>query len=178
MTFLSVHSATVGTLVSWLDKYPEVAEVRRLYAPQRSTGDIELLGQQTALERTEVSPPIRISRPPASHAASDPQGPHSTQGPRQLAPAQALPRRSQTVPSQGVPSDPSSSPLGRTKGPGWLVLKREVREPIGQGPRNQSTVTRIDDPQTTLDNTDPVRRNTQKVDERDAWKQKYLAQHA
>ena len=168
-TFLSAHSAIAGILVSCLEKYPETVEVTKLYASQRSFRELELLKRQSASKSIDVSPRIHISRPPASYAASHPRGLHPTQGPRQLVPAQTLPRHSQRIPF------PSSPP--RTNGPAPLMLHREVHGPVGQAPRNQPIFLRVDNLQTPPDNDNlsPITWNTQKVNERDMWKQKFLS---
>lgn len=169
MTSSSAHPAVAGILVSWLDKYPGVVEVSKFYALQRSAGEIELLKQQPPLKPMNASPRIYIPRPPpASYAASQPRGP------RQLVLPQTLPGYSQRVPSQRVPSYLCPSPTRRTNEPASLILHREVRGPVGQAPRNQPTLMRIDGLKTPPDNLTPIRWSTQKVDGKDMWKQKFL----
>ena len=167
VTFLLVHSAIAGILASWLDRRPRDVEMTRLYAPSRSPREIELLKRRTASTPTNTLPRIHIPRPPASRASSNPQGPHLTHDPRQLVPAQTLPGHSQKVPSHNITSYlPSSS--RRTSGPTLLMLHREVNGPVGQAPRNQPVLMQIDDPNST-------KLSTQKVHQKDMWKQKYLS---
>lgn len=135
MNFLSARLAIAGVLVSWLDKHPGAAEAIKLYAPQRSVREIELLKQRPTSTPTKVPPRIHISRPTPSYVVSRPQGPHHTQDLTRLAPARALPRNSQRSPSTWDPS-PSLPLLPREpNGSDTLMLHRTVKGPLGQSLR-------------------------------------------
>lgn len=162
LTLLSNHSAYAGISVSLLDEFPGAME-------WWSAREIR---QQSQSGPTNISPRIHIPRPPpASYMALRPRGLHHTQGPTQ--PVPVLPGHSQRFPSYGAPSSLSSPPLSRENEPASFVLNRKIRGPVGQAPRNEFTWT--DNLQALPDNVlNPAKRSTQKVDERDMWKQKYL----
>ena len=155
--FSSARLAIAGILVSWLDKHPGAVEVRKLYAPRRPAREIELLRQQFTSEPTNAPLRIHVPRPPASHAAPRPRGPHYTQGP---VPARTLPGHPQRILS--------------ANGPAPLMLNRTVHGPVGQTPRNRLALTRIEDVQTLPSNVNPIRGSAQTVNEKDMWKLKFL----
>ena len=164
--FLPVRLAIVGILVSSLDKYPGALEATRLYAPQRSTRDLELLKRPAALEAMNTPPRIHVPRPPPAsyEAAPSRQRADYMKQIRSLVPAQSFPRLSQRFSSH----KDSPSPPKRNERP--LMLHRKINGPA----RDRSLFTRIDDLSTPPDNTIPIRLNAQKADGRDLWKQKYV----
>lgn len=157
-------------LASWFEGYPESVEVAELYAPRQPVGEIELLEQQPKLEPMDAPLRIHVPRPPpAAYTASHPRDLDDTRVPRGFALPRTLRRYTQRLPPRKVPSPPPRATIP-------LMLHRKLRGPVGQTPRNQPTFTRIEDLQALPENVSPTKRSTQKVDERDMWKQKYLVQ--
>lgn len=145
----------------------------KLYTPQRSVREIELLRQRSPSEPMNISPRIHIPRPPpASYTAARLRDPHHTQGSTQSVPT--FQRHSQKFSSSRVPSSLPSPLPGRENKPASLMLNRKMHGPVGQTPRDQSILTRTYDLQALPYNVNPVKRNTRKANEGDMWKQKYL----
>lgn len=177
-SFLSACLAIAGILVSWLDKHSGTTEATKAYILRRPIRELELLKQQSPRKPTDTSPRIHVPRPVAPYVASGPRGPQNTQGFIQLAPARTLRRSSQRIPSIRVPSSPLPSILTRiSNNQGSLMLNREVKGPIGPGPRSLLSSIQTDHSQTLLHNAHPMKSKKQEAGKNEVWKLKYLSEH-
>ena len=166
--FLIGYIAIVGILISWLDKHPEFTEAKKFSVQHQPPREIELLRQRAGSRTTNIYPKINILRPIAPHTTSRSQGPHRAKGPVPPVPAQAL---SRPPPRTRVPSSPLPPSLSSDLNGNPFMLHRQLQRAVGQAPRNQSAFMRIDDSEIFSAGS-----TSQKVNEKDMWKQKYLAQ--